>query len=53
MKLKDTDDMLMVLRLKSRRACEELISALQHHTDSVFPEKQDDPNFAKKGSAKT
>lgn len=52
MKLKDAPaNLLLILRLKSRRACVELIEALTTHTNNVFPVP--DVDFAKKGSGKT
>lgn len=52
MKLKNApDNMLLVLRLMSRRACVELIEALTKHTDSVFPVP--DVDFGKRKIGKT
>ena len=35
------EEMIMVVRLKSKRATQELIDALETHRDSVWPPKKD------------
>ena len=49
------DNMLLIMRLKSRRACDELMAAIKTHTDSVFPETGADPDvdFAEKKVGKS